>query len=396
MALKKLPIKIMYLMDYYFDPRGGTEGQVLQLIQFIDRLKYEPEFTILRYSDYIKKRGFVCPVRVLGISRLVSIRAILKMLWYCINLRYQNYRLVHCFFNDVSMIAPPILRLFGMHVVVSRRDMGFWYTPLNLVALRLVAPFVDHYVANSRAVKMQVRKQEWVPDRKIAVIYNGYDFSAKSADQVAALATIPGVPDGAPVVGIVANLRPIKRMNTLVEAFAITNRQCPDAFLVIVGDSASQQAASTLVELEALARRLGIRDRVIFAGRAENPMPYINRFAVAVLCSESEGFSNSIIEYMSAGRPTVCTDVGGNAEIVRDGHNGFLVPVGDVGALADRLIRLLSDSALASRLGEAGSETVRAYTHTRMVAEQMACYDRVLAAGGVRWRDRLRRWSRRT
>jgi len=389
--------KITYLVDHYVGPQAGTEGQLLQLVSHLDRSRYEPSMTLFRNSEYIEGNPFPCSVRVLDITKLASLRAVLKTVRYALSLRREGCRLVHCFFNDASIFAPFFLKVFGIHVLVSRRDMGFWYTPLNLALLRLVAPFVDHYVTNSRAVKLQVRKQEWVPDRKISVIYNGYIFSAKRADQVTAVATIPGVPDGASVVGIVANLSPIKRMDTLVEAFARASRQCFDAYLIIVGDNkSSKHAINTLAELEALASRLRIRERVIFAGRTADPMPYINQFSVAVLCSESEGFSNSIIEYMSAGRPTVCTDVGGNAEIVRDGHNGFLVPVGDVGALADRLVQLLSDSALARRLGEAAAETVRAYTHTRMVAEQMACYDRILGDSGGRWREYLLRWLRRT
>ncbi|MBL8254325.1 MAG: glycosyltransferase [Candidatus Competibacter sp.] len=388
--------KIVYLVDHYVGPQAGTEGQLLQLVRYLDRSRYEPSMTLFRGGEYIEDNPLPCPVKVLDITRLASLRAVLKIVRYALALRREGCRLVHCFFNDSSIFAPFFLKVLGIRVLVSRRDMGFWYTPLNLAVLRLVAPFVDCYVANSRAVKQRVRQQEWVSDEKISVIYNGYVFSAESPDQATAVVTIPGVPHRAPVVGIVANLRPIKRMDTLVEAFALASRQFSDARLVIVGDKASQQAASTLAELEALASGLGIRERVIFVGRAEDPMPYINRFTVAVLCSESEGFSNSIIEYMSAGCPTVCTDVGGNAEIVRDGHNGFLVPAGDVGALADRLVQLLSDDALARRLGEAGAETVRAYTHTRMVAEQMVCYDRVLAGSSGRWRERLLRWLRRT
>jgi glycosyltransferase involved in cell wall biosynthesis len=93
---------------------------------------------------------------------------------------------------------------------------------------------------------------------------------------------------------------------------------------------------------------------------------------------------------MQAGCPVVCTDTGGNPELVHDGHNGFLVPVGNAAALAERLVRLLSDNALARRLGAAGRETVSSYTHTRMVAEQMGCYDGVLAgASGLTTRESL-------
>jgi glycosyltransferase involved in cell wall biosynthesis len=132
-------------------------------------------------------------------------------------------------------------------------------------------------------------------------------------------------------------------------------------------------------ELGQLATRVGVRERVILTGRVDDPAPYVKRFTVAVLCSESEGFSNAIIEYMQAERPIVCTDTGGNPELVQDGTNGFLVPVGDVDAVADRLIRLLGDSELARRLGRAARESVRStYSHTRMVTEQMACYDEIL------------------
>lgn len=371
--------KIMYLADRYPGPQAGTEGQLLQLVQHLDRSRYEPSMTVFRSSAFVEQNRFPCPVRVLGITKLASLRAIFKIVRYVLALRREGYRLVHCFFNDSSMIAPLFLKLFGIRVLVSRRDMGFWYTPRNLAVLRLVGPFVDRYIANSQAVKQFVRQREWVPDEKISVIYNGYDFSADNDNQTKAAATILGVPDGVPVVGIVANLRPIKRMDTLVEAFALTSKQCSDAYLIIVGDKESKQAVDTLEELEILARRLGIHHRVIFTGRVEDPMPYINRFTVAVLCSESEGFSNSLIEYMQAGCPVVCTDTGGNSEVVQDGHNGFLVPVGDIEALADRIVRLISDSELTRRLGKAAHETIQStYSHVRMVAEHMACYDEVL------------------
>lgn len=373
-----MTVKIMYLVDRYEGPQAGTEGQLLQLIQYLDRSRYEPSMTLLRSSEYIERNPFPCPVRVLGITKLASIWTIFRIVRYALTLRWENYRLVHCFFNDSSLIMPPFLRLFGIRVLVSRRDMGFWYTPRNLVVLRLVAPFVDRYVANSQAVKQLVRQREGVPEGKITVIYNGYAPCAEQDSQAEAATVLPEVPVGVPVVGIVANLKPIKRIDTLIEAFALSSNQYPNMRLVIVGDTASLQAASTLEKLEVLARRLEIREQIIFIGRAEDPMPYINRFTVAVLCSESEGFSNSIIEYMQAGRPIICTDTGGNSELVQDGCNGFLVPVGDVRALTNRLIRLLSDSGLARRMGEAGYKTVRSFTHTRMVTEQMACYDEVL------------------
>lgn len=385
--------KIMFLVDYYGNPQAGTEGQLLQLIQHLDRSRYEPAMTVLRRSEYIESRQFPCPVNVLGIEKLASFRTIAKIVRYALALRWEGYQLVHCYFNDTALIAPFFMKLSGINVLVSRRDMGFWYTPYNLVVLRLVAPFVDRYVANSHAVKQRVQQQEWVSPDKIVVIYNGYTSLVEKDDQPAAMANLPGIPDDALIVGIVANLKPIKRMDTLIEAFACISKYFSGAYLVIVGDKTTSEAAYTLEKLGALARHFGIEDRVVFTGQVRDSKLYIRRFTVAVLCSESEGFSNSIIEYLQAGRPTVCTDTGGNAEVIQTGRNGFLIPIGDSKALADYVIRLFSDRTLARRVGEAGYESVRAYTHTRMVAEQMACYDGVISANGGNRRNY--RWSGR-
>lgn len=387
----------MYLVDQYVGPQAGTEGQLLQLVQHLDRSRYEPSMTVFRNSEYVERNLFPCPVRVLGITKLASLWTIFRIVGYVQTLRRENYRLVHCFFNDSALIAPIFLKLFGIRVLVSRRDMGFWYTPRNLIVLRLVVPFVDRYVANSNAVRQYVQQQERIPDEKITVIYNGYAIPTDHGSQATNNLILPdvpdSVPDSVPVVGIVANLKPIKRIETLVEAFALASKQYPDARLLIVGDTASMEGQSTWGELNVLARRLGVLERIIFTGRVKEPMPYIKRFTVAVLCSESEGFSNSIIEYMQVGCPVICTDAGGNSELIQDNYNGFLVPVGNISILVDRIVRLLSDRALARRLGQAGYETVRSYTHTRMVTEQMACYDHVLYRGPSGWGFCL--WTRR-
>ena len=372
--------KIMYLLDYYEHPHGGTEGQVLQLIEHLDRSRYEPSLAVLRPSAYIEQNPFPCPVRVLGIGSIGTPWAIAKLLRFAYALRRHGYRIVHCFFNDVSLIAPPLLKAFGIRVLVSRRDLGFWYTPRILAALRATSRFVDRYVANSRAVSRVVQEKERVAEDRISVIYNGFTPARKvgaSTGDAGPLGTL-----GANrIIGIVANLRPIKRMDTLIAAFGAIHADFPDVRVAIVGDHESGQAAGVLEQLVNLANGAGVRDKLIFTGGVADAAPYIERFTVAVLCSESEGFSNALIEYMHAGRPVVCTDAGGNTELVTDEVDGLVVPVGDAGALADRLARLLSDRDLARRLGEAARETIRLnYTHTRMTAEQMACYDAVLSA----------------
>ena len=373
--------KVMYLLDRYEGPQAGTEGQLLQLLEHLDRTRFEPAMAVLRTSEYIEHHTLPCAVQTLGITRLLSSRSIIKLTRFAAGLRREGFRLVHCFFNDVSIIAPPLLRMFGLRVIVSRRDMGFWYRPWNLALLRIVAPFVDRYVTNSQAVKRIVEDREWIPSWKATVIYNGYlptPTTNTDANKAPCIAPLPG---HGPIVGMVANLRPIKRIDQLIKAFALVRRQHRDARLVVVGgDSLNENGVSMKKELDALADSLGIRDWIDFPGSSKDPAAFIRQFSVAVLCSESEGFSNSLIEYMQLGRPVVCTNTGGNPELIEDGVNGFLVPVGDVATLADRIGRLLGDPITADRFGEAARETVRSsYSHVRMVTEQMACYDAVVS-----------------
>lgn len=372
--------KIMYLADCYEGPQAGTEGQLLQLLKHLDRKRYEPALTLLRSSRYLELNALPCPVRVLGISRIASILSIFKLLWFALGLRRDRYEVVHCYFNDVSIISPPLLKLFGIRVLISRRDMGFWYSPWNIFALRVAGIFVDRYVANCQAVKRVVQLREWASQKKISVIYNGYVAPADGAADADITGELSRLSEFAPIVGIVANLKPIKRIDTLLQAVALIRDKYPTLGLVIVGDDTRlPDGRSVREDLESLARNLRILDCVIFTGKIVNPAPFVNKFTVAVLCSASEGFSNALIEYMHAGRPTICTDTGGNPELLRDGCNGLLFPVGDAHALADRLVMLLSDEALARDLGGSARNTVQAMcSQSRMVVEQMSCYDEVL------------------
>lgn len=344
-------VRIMYLMDSYVDPHAGTEKQLFQLISHLADYNYEPHLTLLRPSKYIEKHGFPCEVSVLDIGKIIKLQSLLKMFRYGIKLRMEGYKLVHIFFNDSSIIAPVILRLCGIKVIISRRDMGYWYTPANLILLRLNALFVSAVVTNCNAVKQVTHRQEHIPLAKIHVIFNGYQ-----AQDISGVNVIPDsikhIKGRLKIVGIVANIRPIKRIEDLVNAFAMVKKQLNDVALVIVG-------AGETVGLMRLAGDLGIADAVIMTGKQPDTEAFIRHFDVAVLCSESEGLSNSLIEYMYYGIPIVCTRAGGNVELVENGINGYLVDVGDIHALAGRLLTLLQNEALAYEFGRKSSQYIR-------------------------------------
>jgi glycosyltransferase involved in cell wall biosynthesis len=177
----------------------------------------------------------------------------------------------------------------------------------------------------------------------------------------------------------VGRLRAPKRLDLALQALAILGPQIPEASLDVVGDGPLR------AELEELARRLAIDDRVRFLGtRSEGDLPgLVRRAACMLLASEYEGCPLSIIEAMAGGVPVVATSVGGVPEIVVDGETGLLAGAGDSQAIAAALSAVLSDPERARRLGAAGRERAQnRYSRKRMVDDTCALYDEIVGARG--------------
>jgi glycosyltransferase involved in cell wall biosynthesis len=147
---------------------------------------------------------------------------------------------------------------------------------------------------------------------------------------------------------VVARLIPQKRIECFLDALALARRERPEIQGVIVGDGPERG------RLETHAAALGIADAVQFHGARRDVPAILARCSVLVSCSDHEGFANVLLEGMAAGLPVVTTPAGDSAIVVQDHDTGFVVPFGDSGAVADRLLRLASEPALGDRLGAAG------------------------------------------
>lgn len=364
---------ILFVTDYYYGTHGGTEGQLLELLRHLPALGYAPRLVVLRDTAFTRELAdFCCPVQTLGIRRILSLITLWKLIRFFYQLRGERVPLVHVYFNDASLMIPPFAWLAGSKVIVSRRDMGIWYTRLNLWALRWVGQFVDRVIANSQGVARQVEVCEWLPRDRIRIVCNGYAFDRDGAPPLAGFRAQHRIGPTDPIVGIVANLSSVKRHADLLKAFVEVRRRQPSAHLVLLGtgpllDSLKQQVTAS-----------DLTDCVHFLGSVSDVIPVVKHFSVGVLCSESEGFSNALIEYMACGVPPVCTRTGGNVELVADGNNGFLVEVGDISALAERILQLMSDRELANRIGGAAQRYVGQYTVARMLAGTTDVYHELL------------------
>ena len=197
---------------------------------------------------------------------------------------------------------------------------------------------------------------EFLPfDRaKVRVIPNGFHPARfDPAPSCAAFRESLGLAATTPLVVFAGRLASNKGLHHLVPAFAALKERHPHARLVLAGEDQDQRA-----RLEALSRRLGVADRVHFTGHLSEDL-YRSALAagdVFALPSEWEAFGIVLVEAMACGVPCVATRVGGAPDVVVDGVTGRVVPYGDEKALSDALDGLLSDRALAARMGAAGRE----------------------------------------
>ena len=342
------PIKLLFIIDYFKNPYAGTEGQLYKLIEGLDKSRYKPCFVVFRNSDYLDNNEFPISVDVLNLKRLSSPGCLFTLLRYFFRKKKDGYRLAHIYFNDPSIICPPILKLLGYKILISRRDMGYWYTRLNIFLLRINALFVSKVIANSNAVKSITVKYEWYKDSSVEVIYNGYqesnvEESLKPDEIIRAKGEVRII--------LVANIRPIKRIQDAIKAIKVAHDDNDKIALYVLGDGDASH-------LTALAEDLGINKFIHFLGSRDDVLQLLPEFHIGILCSQSEGFSNTLIEYMQSGLPVICTKVGGNPEIIEHGVNGFLYEAGDTSTLANHVVELAGDGDMRRRMGCLGKEKV--------------------------------------
>lgn len=152
----------------------------------------------------------------------------------------------------------------------------------------------------------------------------------------------------ADIIAAAGRLDDNKNHAMLIRAFSMIEKEFPKMRLVIYGEGECRE------KLEKLAAGLGLGEKVDLPGSVSDVAAHIEKARIFTLTSHTEGMPNSVIEAMCLGLPVIATDCpcGGPAELIQDGENGLLTPVGDEKALAEAIRRILSDPALEKKLGD--------------------------------------------
>ncbi len=257
---------------------------------------------------------------------------------------------------------------------------------------RLYRPFVQRYIALSQDLAHYLTQTVGMRPERVSQIYNGVD--AQRFSPVATRAPIPGCPFVSPefwCVGTVGRMQTVKNQTDLARAFIIALEKAPDLRagmrLILVGDGPLREEARALLAQAACLE-------LAWLPGERHDVPAVQRgLDCFVLPSLAEGVSNTILEAMSSGVPVIATRVGGNGELVEEGHTGLLVPAADPEALADAMITLARSPARARAMGQAGRQAVeRKYSLAAMVRQYQDVYDRCLEAAGANERgDKARK-----
>jgi glycosyltransferase involved in cell wall biosynthesis len=199
-----------------------------------------------------------------------------------------------------------------------------------------------------------------VEEEKIKVIYNGVDpevFKPKPK---------PQKNQGIPTVVAAARIMPLKDIETMIKSCAIVREEIPNVKFIVYGSLDADPLYTKKCQL--LIKQLKLEENFILAGHHPNPSEIYNEGDISVLSSISEGFPYTVIESMACARPVVATDVGG----VREALEGFgiIVRPRDPKALAEGIIKLLTDHELRETLGRRAREEVLAKYRTNLTIEE--------------------------
>jgi len=365
-------IRITYVIDVLDTDLAGTESQLIMLINGLDKTRFEVNLLCFQNHPWFQQHrdALECGTTIIDICqfrRLSTYRNFFRLIGH---FRRTRPDIVHTFFPVANIFAVVAARLAGVrNVVSSRRDYGEWMSNRYLAFTKLANRFASKIVANSHSVKALTVDVEKVAIDKVVVFLNGIDVSTFDGMIVdSELKQRLNIPEQNKVVGIVANYRPMKRHDTFLRAACEVLRIRDDVDFLLVGGG-----GPTEPDTIALGTALGIAAKLHFVGPQTNVRSYLSIMDVGVNCSEREGLSNAVIEYMAAGVPCIVSRSGGNPDLITDQQQGLSFPLGDYRALADGICALLDNKPLMDRFRLAAKKRTQ---EELTVAAMLANYEK--------------------
>ncbi len=337
---------------------GGTERQLLVLLQHLDRERFESHIVVFNPSPHGELHD---EFEQLGIP-VITVPPECRRIPQRVRFLWRTFRrlapdVVHSWTAHDNPYAGVVGRLAGV-----RARFGSLRTTLRSTLMAnlprtyrwLVLFGVAELVVNSETCARELRELG-VRSRRIRLLRNCVPLMPAPAP---AELTELGIKASHRLVGLVGNLRAVKDHLFFVDAMARVLPEVPELRVLLVGQPLPSEPDYPR-RIEERIDRHGLRGRFVITGFRSDIPALLRRMEICCLTSKSEGMPNVVLEAMAAGRPVVATRVGGVPELVADGDSGYLIEPGDVRGFAEAVSRLLAEPDLARRLGRHGHQRTR-------------------------------------
>jgi len=250
-------------------------------------------------------------------------------------------------------------------VISSRREKVLWRKKTHLYLRRQANRHCTLHLANSLAVARDVQDMEKVPAQRIKHLANGLDLPENPCN------TLSFSPHKTHAV-VLAALKPVKQHALLIEIYAEFRHIFKELELHFLGDGPLKK------ELETLSLEKGVKECIFFHGKVDNVLEELGAFDFSILPSKSEGFSNSLLECLGSGLPSIAFDVDGNREAIVNNRTGMLIKEGNRQEMADAMATLTNNAVLRKKMGEAARKNIKEnYSLKKMCELKYKCYKEV-------------------
>jgi glycosyltransferase involved in cell wall biosynthesis len=353
--MKSEKIKILHVCET--GGIGGAETVLLNIVSNLDSDSFDSSVLLFRSGwlyDKIIARGI--DISVMKTAKSFDLSLIWRLWRKIIS---DKIDIVHSHLPDSNVYCAIAGRLAGVPVITTYHGKLRTHRGLSTVG-KLKYFFIRHcaskIISVSDYLKNELHSYAKMPLKKIATVYNGVGFDQLDSQfETEKLKRKIGILDGERVVGIVANMRSDKGYEYFIKAARLICEGIPQTKFIVVGEERSD--IKTMMEKE--IGQSCLRGKVLFLGFREDISALLNIMDIFILSSTSEGLSIATIEAMAIGIPVVATRSGGPEEIVEDGKTGFLVPIRDDIALAEKALQILRNPELARAFSKEAKNHVR-------------------------------------
>lgn len=332
---------------------GGAQRQVIELANNMDQDRFDVHVCTL--SNYVplgrqlrdseRKLHTIVKKNKVDFTVVPRLARLLKSL---------NADIVHSYLFAADIASRLAGRLAHTELIIgSERLANYSPKKRHILAYRLTRGCVDLTIANSKAGADFNSKMYGQPASDYRVVYNGVDTERFRPRDRMAIRNELGIPLEKRVIGVFASFKPQKNHSMLFRAFRIILDSFQDTQLLIVGDQLYGNMMGTgdyNTRMDNLIDELGIRHQCTFLGNREDVELIYPACDITVLSSLYEGTPNVLLESMACGVPVVATNVSDNSYVVKEGETGFLVELGDVERMADRIQNLLTKDTMRQKM----------------------------------------------